>query len=247
MKNLNYIVLILFVVLISCKGDDNVQQTPSDVALNFELLVDDAPLVFGDTFTNAAGNDFRIRSFWIYLSNIKLIGSEGTLDFVVENSYHLLENGSDIENPRLSINLSAVPAGSYSRIEMAIGVNEPVNTDISAVSGDLDPGRAWNWDSGYKFLSLEGDFLPVGEETRGLIMHIGLNQNYKELSFDLNQNVNINGNSTDLNFGLDINKMFQGLHIIDFNETNTIKANPLESGKVADNYANGANGMIQLQ
>ncbi len=244
MKNIAYIIVAVLLLFSSCRTDDNVEKLPGDLALNFQLLVNENPLVFGNNYTNAAGNEYSVRSFWIYLSNMKLVGNEGTPDFEIEDSYHLLEDGSDIQNPRLSIDLSAIPAGSYQSIEMAIGVNEPVNTDISAVSGDLDPGRAWNWDSGYKFISVEGNFFPPGEEARGLIMHIGLNQNYKDLSFDLIQGLNINDNSSSIDFSININKMFEGEHLIDFNENNSIKANPVESRKVAANYFNG---MIQLK
>lgn len=244
MKNITYIIFALLTVFISCKEDESTEQMPGELKLNFQLLVDESSLVFGDTYTNASGNEYSVRSFWVYLSNIKLVGNEGTSDFQLEDSYHLIEDGSEIQNPRLSINLSELPAGSYQSIEMAIGVNEPVNTDISAVSGDLDPARAWNWDSGYKFISVEGSYFPPGADSRGLIMHIGLNQNYKELSFDVTENLTIDGNTNELDFSIDINKMFEGAHLIDFSETNSIKANPVESGKVAENYANA---MIQLK
>ncbi len=244
MKKIQYLTIAFLAFFVACDGDENTEQKPGNLSLNFELTVGDEALTFGETYTNAADNEFNVRSFWMYISNVKLVGADGTPDFVVEDSYHLIEDGVDIENPRLQIDLTQIPAGNYSRIEYAIGVDSEVNTDISAVARDLDPARAWNWDSGYKFVSLEGEYLPVGEAVRGLVMHIGLNQNYKELEFDFTQILTINSNEPVLNFTVDILKMFSGVNTIDFAVTNTIKANPIESGQVADNYANG---MIQIR
>lgn len=244
MKNIKYILIVLMATFIACDGDETVEQMPGDLLLNFELMAGNEMLTFGETYNNAAGNDFNVRSFWMYLSNVKLVGAEGTEDFIVQDSYHLIEDGADIENPRLQIDLTQIPAGNYSRIEYAIGVDSEVNTDISAVARDLDPARAWNWDTGYKFVSLEGEYLPSGEEERGLIMHIGLNQNYRELEFELNTVLSVNSNRPEIDFKVDILKMFSGVSIIDFSENNTIMGNPVESGKVADNYAAG---MIQLR
>lgn len=244
MKNIKYITIVLLAFLVACDGDETIEQMSGDVSLNFELLAGEEALTFGKTFTNAAANDFTVRSFWMYISNIKLIGTEGTADYIVEDSYHLIEDGADIENPRLKIDLIQVPVGSYKRLEYAIGVDSEVNTDISAVARDLDPARAWNWDTGYKFVSLEGEYLPVGEEDRSLVMHIGLNPNYRELAINFAEPFAVNDNGSDLNFSVDILKMFSGVHMIDFTVNNTIMGDPVASGKVADNYANG---MIEVQ
>lgn len=244
MKNIKYLLFVIVATLVACNDDETVEQIPGDLSLKFELVAGDSPFTFGETYTNAAGNDFHVRSFWLYLSNVTLIGAEGTPDFEVEDSYHLLEDGQDIDNPRLTINLTQIPAGDYIGMNYAIGVDSEVNTDISAVAGDLDPARAWNWDTGYKFVSLEGQFLPVGEEARGLVMHIGLNQNYREITTEFNTSLSINGNSPEIDFSVDILKMFSGVNTIDFSVNNTIMGNPVESGKVADNYAAG---MIQLR
>lgn len=244
MKNIKYLTIVMLAFLVACDGDEAVEQMPGDISLNFELFAGEEEFSFGETYTNAAGNDFTVRSFWMYISNITLIGAEGTADFEVDDSYHLIEDGADIENPRLQIDLSQVPAGNYTGIEYAIGVDSEVNTDISAVARDLDPARAWNWDTGYKFVSLEGDYLPAGEEARGLVMHIGLNQNYRERTINFTKAIAVNANQSDINFSVDLLKMFSGVHTIDFAVNNTIMGDPIASGKVADNYANG---MIEVQ
>jgi hypothetical protein len=241
MKNILYSLLITSLLLSSCDEEENLKQA-GDIEMNFNLKAGTEDLVFEDkTYINAAGNQFSVSSFWMYISNITLIGAEGTVDYILENDYHLIEGSKSISD--LVIGLDSVPAGSYNAIRFSIGVDAPTNTDISAIAGELDPARAWNWNTGYKFVSLEGNFFPEGQEARGLIMHIGLDQNYKTLTADFSNNLNINGGMSNIDFSVDILKMFEGVHTIDFSVTNTIKAQPVESGQVADNYAAG---MIQL-
>lgn len=237
MKNILYSILALIFLLSACK-EEEAPKTPGDLSLNFELNVGAEALAYETTtYTNAAGNDFTVKSFWMYLSNISLLGANGTEDYVLAPDYYLIEGNSSTE--KVSIDLPEVPAGSYAGIQFSIGVDSPTNTDISAVKGDLDPSRAWNWNTGYKFVSLEGNFLPAGEEARGLVMHIGLDQNYKTIALDFANNLTINGGQSYVDFSVDILKMFEGPHIIDFNTTNTIMGQPTESGQVADNYAAG--------
>jgi hypothetical protein len=234
MKKILYIITIFSVFFSAC--DETEQQRSGVINLNFDLIAGDNDLSFESTsYTNAAGNEFTVNSFWMYLSNISMQGQNGTEDYTLESNYYLLEQSTTTE--KLTIKLAEVPAGTYSKITFSIGVDELTNTDISAVKGDLDPARAWNWDSGYKFVSLEGNYLVDDQTSRGLIMHIGLNQNYKTLTYNFNQALNVNNNKSEVDFSVDILKMFEGKHTIDFSVTNTIKAQPVESGEVADNYA----------
>ncbi|MFQ3215460.1 MAG: hypothetical protein ACI9C9_003010 [Marivirga sp.] len=240
MKMILYIFTIFSFVFSACDATE--QQSPGDVNLNFDLVVGDSDLSFESTkYINAAANEFTINSFWMYLSNISFQGVNGTQDYTLEPNYYLIEQ--NISTEKLAIMLKVIPAGDYAKITFSIGIDEPTNTDISAVKGDLDPARAWNWNSGYKFVSLEGNYRADDQTSRGLIMHIGLNQNYKTLTYNFKQALNVNNNKSEVDFAVDILKMFEGQHTIDFSITNTIKAQPVESGEVADNYAAA---MIQL-
>jgi len=240
MKN---ILLILIIVSFSLAGCDNSEEAQAgDVRIDFKLMAGNQELVFDDVrYTNEAGNEFSVNSFWMYVSNITLIGAEGTEDFSLMNDYNLIEGAASVTD--LNIALSEVDPGNYASIQFSIGVDEPTNTDISAIAGELDPARAWNWNTGYKFVSLEGSFFPEGEELKGLVMHIGLAQNYKTITRNFTTALSINGGISTIDLSVDILKMFEGVHTIDFAVNNSIKAQPVESGKIADNYAAG---MIEL-
>lgn len=227
---------------LSACDDPEMEKRPGELQLNFALMAGEEALNFDNTtYQNAAGNNFSVRSFWMYFSNIIVKGAEGTNDYIIPESYHLIEGAESVDD--LQIALSEIPAGTYQGITLSIGVDAATNTDISAVQGELDPARAWNWDSGYKFVSLEGSFFPAGADAQGLIMHIGLNQNYRTLNFTFDQALEVNANQQPVNFQVDVLRMFSGVHTIDFNVMNTIKAQPEASGQVADNYASG---MLQL-
>ena len=241
MKHLfNLVLLLMAFVFFACK--DEIKQEPIDLALNFDFVAGNTDLVYTtEVYTNAAGNDFSVDNFWMYISNIQFLDDEEAISFSIENSYHLLAEDADFTNTQIM--LKELPWTQFKYIQFSIGVDAPTNTDISAIAGDLDPARAWNWNTGYKFVSLEGDYYPPTGEPRGLVMHIGLDQNYKTLKFELTEQVQAAVKEGRMNFKVDIMRLFNGVNEIDLEVNNTIKAQVLESGQVADNYANG---MIQL-
>ena len=234
------ILLIVPILFFACK--EEVKQEPIDLALNFDFVAGNTDLLYTtEVYTNAAGNDFSVDNFWMYISNIQFMDAEGTVSYSIENSYHLLAEDADLTNTQIM--LKELPWTQFKYIQFSIGVDAATNTDISAIAGDLDPARAWNWNTGYKFVSLEGDYYPPSGDPRGLVMHIGLDQNYKTLKFELTEQVQAAVKDGQMNFKVDIMRLFNGENEIDFEVNNTIKAQVIESGQVANNYENG---MIQL-
>jgi hypothetical protein len=208
---------------------------PTTVNLEFLAVVGDQPLLLNQLqYANPGGEGtFKIRAFQFYLSNLRLLGNRG--EYVEPASYHLLR--FDNETRSFKLVLEGVPRDTYSRILFSLGVDPAANASIAAI-GDLDAnGRmAWNWEVGYKFLLFEGG-LQSGEVLRPLVYHIGFDENYRPLAFDLDQSPLVS-----LQFRVDIMQLFAGTPPIDMERLSNIKFDRGDAGRMAENF----DGIISL-
>lgn len=244
MKHIKYILFFLL-FFISCEDDNEKNILPtSSIQLNFTHLVNNQPIEFNTKrYTNEAGNEYNIQEFKYYVSNVKLRNTATGELFIVPESYHLVTPTQD--NQEINLNIEDIPLGNFNEIEFAIGVDNSKNYSIDNI-GDLDPSSnmVWNWDTGYKFLLLEGNFYPAdGSDTRGLVYHIGSDQNYRILRYPFTNSLPLEaGKTTEINFQTEVSEIFKNPTTMDFNEFNVVKFQEITS-KIADNYSN----MITLQ
>lgn len=238
MKNIKYLILAFVLILSSCAEDDI--PTLMQVEINFENTLNGKPLQLNsETFTLPSGEPFMAKKLKYYISNVILSDSESGEVYTVPNSYHLI--GEEIKS---SIDLGMIPSAAYDQITFSIGVDAEANAKTDQ-TGDLDPNNdmAWNWNSGYKFMLLEGEFIhkTSGERT-GLILHIGRNQNYKTVTQSLN-GVQA-GRSTQIQLKTTVDQLFLSPNPLNISElpTTTIMGGEL-ADKIGENYANG---FIQL-
>ncbi len=203
---------------------------PSTMKLEFVAVVGDQPLLQNQLlYPNPGGEGtFKIRDFQFYVANISLVSDKN--EYLEPASYHLLRFDND--DKLHSIVLDNVPRAHYSRIKFSLGVDPVANRSIAAI-GDLDAnGRmAWNWEVGYKFLLFEGG-LQSGGVLRPLVYHIGFDENYQPLAFDLDPS-----GPTELQFQVDIMKLFSGRSIIDMEQLSSVKFDRVDAKLIADNYA----------
>ncbi len=203
------------------------------VSLYFEAVVDDDPLLFDQLlYPNPGGEgDFKIRSFLFYLSNIKLIGDSE--NYIEADSYHLAR--FDNENNSFTVELDKVPRQRYERIEFSIGVDATANNSINSI-GDLDPnGRmAWSWDVGYKFILFEGG-LDLNEALLPLVYHVGFDENYKSMAFNLDQ-TSYDDRLQAAYFKVDIMRLFTGATTIDMSELSDVKFDKTDAQVIANNF-----------
>ena len=112
-------------------------------------------------YSNPGGEgSFRVRDFQFFVSNIRLMSDSA--EFVEPESYHLVRFDGD--DGTFVITIENVPRHDFRQIEFGIGVDPAANGSLESV-GELDPnGRmAWNWETGYKFVLIEGA-LAVGDD-----------------------------------------------------------------------------------
>lgn len=240
MKNLAlYLACIL--VLSACKEDE---QTADDAVLklSFSHVVGEEPLQLNTArYVNAAGEAYSLSKVRYYISNIRLRNTTTGEVYIEPDSYHLVgTESSDV----FEISLEKLPIGTYNQLEFAIGVDNSTNTSTDRV-GALDPSNdmAWNWNTGYKFLSVEGTYFVTEEENEGLIYHIGGDPNYRKLTYTLGQEnlpevVLSAGNETQVSVRVDVAELFDAPNLVSFKEHAVVMFDPF-SEKVADNYASG--------
>ena len=207
---------------------------PASVHLRFIAVVGDEELVFDEhLYANPGGRGkFSVRDFLMYVSDIQLVGAEGT--YSVPDSYHLAR--FDNESKTYEISIDQVPRDSYSRVTLSIGVDQEANESFAPV-GDLDPnGRmAWNWEVGYKFILFEGSLVVDGER-RPLVYHVGFSENRKTLHFDLSD-PELVWSPEGLEFEVDLMSLFEGPQTIDMQELSSVKFDSTDAGVLASNYA----------
>ena len=207
---------------------------PRTVRLHLTAAVGDQPLVFSEPmYANPGGRGmFSVRDFQMYLSNIQLVGAEGT--YSEPESYHLarFDHGSN----SYEILIEEVPRDTYSRVNLSIGIDQKANESIAPV-GDLDPnGRmAWNWEVGYKFVLFEGSLLVDGE-IRPLVYHVGFSENRRTLQFDLPDPA-LMWSPEGISFRVDLMTLFAGDQTVDMQALSTVKFDREDAGQLANNYA----------
>lgn len=232
-----YFLLALFLTtfLISC-GDDGTAAKES-ITLNFKAEVNNQPIAFSTgRYTTEAGNEISIDRMKMYISSVKLVNSGEQSSFEEPDSYHLVSLNADSQT--YSFEITDIPGDfAFNKIEFAIGVDTEENFSLDN-TGDLDPANdmAWNWDTGYKFFLLEGNFYPKDEsDTRGLIVHIGHDKNYRKFTIDLDGVSSIDG-AANVNFTLNALAALNGPNAIDLTDNSTFKGQAA-SDVIADNYS----------
>ena len=237
MKKLAY--FLLFITLISCGNDEDAKPDRADITLRFEHVVGNLPLNFSSEFSTNTGQKFLIEDFRYYISNLSFEDTRTGSKYEIPNSYHLIrDNGTGIAE----LTLQNVPLASYDKFNFSWGIDAEKNTSLDQ-TGDLDPTNemAWNWNTGYKFLLLEGRLIPSNQ---GLVYHIGSDHNYKNLSFVIPEDAKIDSRAqSTMVVKVDLLKAFEGAASIDIATNNSVMG-----GGLADNIANNmAQGFFQLQ
>ncbi len=238
MKAIKPLFYILPFLLCAC-GDD-IEETAS-LELEFIHKAGNEDFEYGNTYVNNAGNEFSLRLWRTYISEIRLIKSDEEV-YAISESYHLIE---PTNANKFSLNLDQIPSGNYKAIRFYLGVVGDENLSGELV-GDLDPSNnmAWNWTTGYKFIRMDGEFQDKEENRRGVVVHIGTEVNLKAQVFHFDQNINFAGDNNKLEFELDLLEAFQNPNTIDFEVLSDIQFNN-EADLIGENYEEGFIKLIE--
>jgi hypothetical protein len=247
MKN----ILIILISIISLA----LNAQTGTLALQFDNVVGNEDMVLNKkNYKNALGEEFNISLFQYYVSNIRLVKSDGSEYVVPQNDSYFLIREHDAKSKTVTLN--NVPKGKYTGIRFIIGVDSLRNTaDVSRRKGCLDVGGEakdmyWAWNSGYIFVKMEGTspLVPVSEKQKEPIFlyHIGLFggmgdkktlNNIKLANMDFgSKKLKIKNNQTHyMVIKTDALHMLNGATNISFAKNPNVMAGPF-SAKIADNY-----------
>lgn len=249
------IIAALAVSFAACsKKDDPVNPTPTTptdtttvgtVGFEFEHKAGSADLVMTTgSYTNSSGESFTVTKFNYYITNIKMIKTDGS-EYAEPESYHLLQ--ADVSSSH-HFHLKSVPKGSYKGVSFLIGVDSLRNT-TGAQTGALDPANAmfWSWNTGYIMAKLEGTCTALTTSDKKFTHHIGgfgaFNNGIRKVTILFPQNMDVSA-SKELSVMLntDVLKWFSPNKISITSNANIMSVGTVSS-QIADNYAN----MISLE
>lgn len=238
---------IVVSLLIACKKDEDTpdpQVTSQSLSLRLTPMVGDDTLKFNTSFTTENNVRYTLSSFRYYMSNIRLVKSDGS-EYPISGKVFLV-------NPNTSdYSLGNVPVGDYKGIRFSVGLDDvtnhldPTTYPISHPLAIQSPAIHWSWNSGYIFLMIEGscdttaandDVLTYGQYSHGMFFHIGMDDLLRNVDVD-NTTFTVSSNTSKvLNVHSDINQLFTGVDMKTENESHTMGSMPLAT-KVANNIS----------
>jgi len=216
-KNIAKLLTLIFIgiVLVSCKQDDE-EEGLAKVLLTFDPRYEDETIQLGDRFLEVHGYPVEITSMKFYISNIELL-SGGTSFFLSDIEI------INVDDNRVVLEFE-VPSGSYSGVKFNLGVPtemngiEESNPDFMMSLFDAnhplneDEGMYWNWNTGYRFFTCEGncDTLDVGTNPLSMqfAFHSGTDTLYRQIP-TFNHSISLNANQTKvIPFEIDLGTLF---------------------------------------
>ncbi len=253
MKKSNYysIFFLLLVFFSSCSENESKKDDETEkVTLEVQFFVKDKPLKLLQEYQNDLNQKYLLENFKFYLSNFEFESASSNETFKVADSYLLFSADREKNTFEREILLKK---GEYSKLNFSIGVDSIKNTSLDN-TGDLDISNsmAWDWNTGYKFVVMEGKYFnDISNPTIfiPLVFHIGLNQNYKKvnLSFDsINDKGIFSTDNKKMVLRVDLNDFFSSPNQIDFNEINNIMGGG-KSLLLSQNYENGFVTLKEIQ
>ncbi len=224
--------VIISLSILSCDNsdEDTPVPTPVDGEGKLSLFFDNKynpmnseELELGKTYITAAGDSITISTLRYWVSNIKLYnGSELAYEDV--DGYYLVEKTAS--NTRQMIDLENIPAGTYTKVEFSIGVNAAVNDTLGSGKGELNltDGMFWSWNTGYKFLRMDGSFYnPDSSNYQPLRVHTGFDSYYITKEMDLSGFEVAKDGNHEFHFMVAVNRIFDGQpNVLDVKEKNGI-------------------------
>ena len=227
-KLLLSIIAAVIITTVGCKKDDpyvepTVQGT---VNLNISTEVNGTPVTLNSTLYDVSGYRYVPTLFKLYISNISFTKSDGTEVFAKDVE---LIDLNDLPNGQTFSRSYDIGYGDYTGIKFWIGVDSTMNSIDPSTYGSEHPlslftGTYWDWNTGYRFLMLEGVYdtllnntAPL-DPTKTFTYHTGTNSLYAEADLsNAQQSFNLGSTNTTYNYDLvfDMNKIL-------YNSTDTI-------------------------
>ncbi len=235
-RNLFFLLLAAATLLnlTSCNDDDDVSMAEVDFHFHYEVNGQDYnPNEIYDV--NGAAVRFDVANF--YVGGIQLMPEEG--DMVAFDGKYLLVTPDVIHQT-----VGEVDPGHYHMVRFFVGVgpdeNNQTETDFtSREAGDplaeQTPRMHWNWNSGYRFMRIDGEVDTDGDGVpdQALEFHLGRDEYLTTLQFTAH--TDLKSGENEYEFALDLAALFDG---IDLSTNYSMHTTPDEAGTAAIFAAN---------
>ncbi|MDZ7934472.1 MAG: MbnP family protein [Emticicia sp.] len=224
--------------------DKNFDQTKGVVNLKINHTVNGNPFEINKSFTDASGNTFNFKELRYWISNVQFIKANGE-SVKIPDSYYLVENRDSLffygtttsaasksfslPKKREEILIGNVPAGDYTKVKFAIGVDPTYNDNFALKAGELDINQmaqvaSWAWQTSYIFLRTKGVFLAKGADPlTGAVRFVaetGSNDMYREVEMALPTTLMAKaGQVSNISLTNDVISLFEGLNVTAFKGT----------------------------
>lgn len=244
--------IALAIAFTSCSDDEIINdklEGENEVVIEFDNgFAEDKLLLGTSTYTNGNGETLTINSFDYIVSNFVLITEEGE-EYVYpkEKSYFIISEGGGDKVKKVQISLKEVPAGKYTQIKFGIGIDQERFKEGQAVQQDFwtlaeSYNLTWNWQAGYKFVVLEGNYKEAAAvDENPFMLHIASRGTtvdlYKEVVLPMDVAIVSKEQSPQLHIKVDANTMLDGVSKVKLSEGATIMGGD-KASLIAENYTN---------
>ena len=182
----------LAVVMQSCKDDDS----HGNLEMVFKLEYDGVPMVAGEKYDYPLGFEFFVTKYSMFLSEVALLKGQSSIEVAEALFMDLAANQSTAAEAGVGtrIVLDSIPEGTYSSINMSIGLPSDLNatspSDYTSSSPLSNTGEYWEGWSSYIFGKIEavadldgdGELTLGGANSEGLSYHMGTDEAYYEVT-----------------------------------------------------------------
>ena len=181
-----------------------------NVEINFTLTYDGNPIPSFQQVPYPLGYDVFFTKYSLFLSDIRLKTSEGNLELSEVEFLDLLTNVNteDLATRGKNFIYQGIPSGTYNGLSMNIGVPANINQTQPSEYDSSNPlsnnGEYWVGWSSYIFHKIEGkiDEDGDGEFEKGLALHIGSDQAFRQI--DLDKNISIDSENRIIKVVIDL-------------------------------------------
>lgn len=231
LKNILAVVAIA-VTLFSCSNDDDNETITGNgnLKLEFDNVYKSANFAFNTNYTNSNAEVITFSKVKYIVSNIVLTKADGTTFIYPKSlSYFIVDEATPAT---LTLNLSNIPAGNYTKVKYGIGVDKAQWEAGATGQGDFlataqTAEMMWSWSAGYKFVAFEGTFTaPTVTTAKEFKVHTGqtgTDYNYIEVMLDFPENALVRATITpQVHIMADLSQLIDGINKINFSESATV-------------------------
>lgn len=227
MKKIGGLVLLVLGMM-ACNDEETVQpQGAGTIDLKIETSFNSNSFELAKSYTTSENEKVSFEQFRFWVSKVELVKSDGST-YSIPDSYFLIQYLAKDEvvqdkftlvaGKRETVNLTAIPSGTYIGVKFGIGVDAQYNDNLTLAAGELNllqnmTNISWMWHTSYIFSKLAGTI----ETTTGnvpFVLETGANNNYKAVSQTFTTPLVVNSETKGIvSLGVDVAKLLNGISI----------------------------------